>query len=77
VAAAAPVTLEELRVRSYPSFTRIVLETSGVVTARVETSAGKEARVRLVGLVAATRTEDIGDGFVEQTTLSPRLRRYT
>src|SRR5947209_2345513 len=68
-AAAAPVTLEELRVRSYPSFTRIVLETSGAVTARVETSAGKEARVRLVGLVAATRTEDIGDGFVEQARL--------
>src|SRR5439155_1416847 len=37
---AAPVTLEELRVRSYPLFTRIVLETSGAVTARVETSAG-------------------------------------
>ena len=68
-APAAPVTLEELRVRSYPSFTRIVLETSGAVTARVETSAGKEARVRLVGLVAATRTEDIGDGFVEQARL--------
>jgi N-acetylmuramoyl-L-alanine amidase len=68
-AAAAPVTLEDLRVRSYPSFTRIVVETSGTVSARVETSAGKEARVRLIGLAASPRTEQIGDGFVEQARL--------
>jgi len=69
IAAAAPVTLEELRVRSYPSFTRIVLETSSAVTARVEAGAGKEARVRLVGLIATARTEEIGDGFVEHARL--------
>ena len=68
-AAAAPVTLEDLRVRSYPSFTRIVVETSGTVSARVETSAGKEARVRLIGLAASPRAEVIGDGFVEQARL--------
>jgi N-acetylmuramoyl-L-alanine amidase len=67
--APAPVALEELRFRSYPSFTRIVLETSGPLTARVESSAGKEARVRLVGLTANARTEDIGDGFIEQARL--------
>jgi N-acetylmuramoyl-L-alanine amidase len=64
-AAAAPVALQELRFRSYPSFTRIVLETSGRLIARVEPSAGKEARVRLLGLTADARTEEIGDGFIE------------
>src|SRR3989442_6909754 len=37
-AAAAPIALEELRVRSYPSFTRIVLETSSPLTAPVPTN---------------------------------------
>ncbi len=66
---AAPVALEELRFRSYPSFTRLVLETSGPVTARVEASGGKEARIRLFGLSADARTEEIGDGFIEQARL--------
>jgi N-acetylmuramoyl-L-alanine amidase len=65
----APVTLEELRFRSYPSFTRVVLETSGPLTARIETGAGKEARIRLVGLAADARSEQIGDGFIEQARL--------
>src|SRR5437867_3375834 len=60
-AAAGPVALTELRFRSYPSFTRIVLETSSALTTRVETSVGKEARVRLIGLAAEARTEEIGD----------------
>jgi len=68
-ATATPVRLDELRFRSYPSFTRIVLETSAPLTARVESSAGKEARIRLVSLSADTRTEDIGDGFIEQARL--------
>src|SRR5262245_42212174 len=68
-ATATPVRLDELRFRSYPSFTRIVLETSAPLTARVENSAGKEARIRLVSLSADTRTEDIGDGFIEQARL--------
>ena len=68
-ATSAPVSLEELRFRSYPSFTRIVLETSAPVTARVETGAGKEARIRLVSLTADARTEEIGDGFIEQARL--------
>src|SRR5262249_29952236 len=63
------VTLDELRLRSYPSFTRIVLETSSPLTARVETSAGKEARIRLMGLSADPRTEEVGDGFIEQARL--------
>src|SRR3989442_14532916 len=50
VAAAAEVALADLRVRSYPSFTRIVVETSAAVAHRVESSGPKEARVRLIGL---------------------------
>src|SRR5206468_8087104 len=50
--AAAPVEigLEDVRVRSYPSFTRIVVETSSAISHRIESSGPKEARVRLVGL---------------------------
>src|SRR5207302_9419849 len=68
-APAAPVAVEELRFRSCPSFTRLVLETSGPLTARVEVSGGKEARIRLFGLTADARTEEIGDGFIEQARL--------
>ena len=68
-APAAPVALEELRFRSYPAFTRLVLETSGPLTARVEASGGKEARIRLFGLTADARTEEIGDGFIEEARL--------
>jgi N-acetylmuramoyl-L-alanine amidase len=64
-----PVALEELRFRSYPSFTRIVLETASPLSARVETSGGKEARVRLIGLAAEPRTEEIGDGFIQEARL--------
>src|SRR5438093_998731 len=46
-AAAVEVGLEDVRVRSYPSFTRIVVETSAAVTHRIESSGPKEARVRL------------------------------
>ena len=67
--APGPVALEELRFRSYPSFTRIVLETSGPLTARIETTAGKEARIRLVSLTGNARTEEVGDGFIDQARL--------
>ena len=66
---AAPVALEELRFRSYPAFTRLVLETSSPLTARVEASGAKEARIRLFGLTADARTEEIGDGFIEEARL--------
>jgi N-acetylmuramoyl-L-alanine amidase len=68
-APAAPVNLEELRSRSYPSFTRIVLETSAPLGHRVESTAGKEVRVRLLGLTAASRVEEVGDGFVDEARL--------
>ena len=65
----APATLEELRTRSYPSFTRIVLETSGPVVHRVETAGGKEMRIRLVALGAGSQVEAIADGFIEEARL--------
>src|SRR5947199_7245432 len=42
-AAPAEVGLEDVRVRSYPSFTRIVVETSAAVTYRIESSGPREA----------------------------------
>jgi len=66
---ATALTLDEMRTRSYPSFTRIVLETSGPVTYRLEPGAAREMRVRLLGLTAEPQTEPIADGFVEQARL--------
>jgi N-acetylmuramoyl-L-alanine amidase len=65
----APATLEELRYRSYPSFTRIVLETSSPISHRVETSNPKEARVRLLAVTGAERTHEVRDGFVDVARL--------
>jgi N-acetylmuramoyl-L-alanine amidase len=66
-AAAAPeVNLEDVRVRSYPSFTRIVIETSAAVTHRIESSGPKEARVRLVGLGSGVHNQEIGDGLITE-----------
>jgi len=63
------VVLEELRVRSYPTFTRIVLETALPVTCRTESGGAHEVRVRLVGLAAEPRLEHIADGFVADARL--------
>ena len=66
--AAAPVEvgLEDVRVRSYPSFTRIVVETSAAVTHRIESSGPKEARVRLVGLGSGAHAQEIADGLIAE-----------
>jgi N-acetylmuramoyl-L-alanine amidase len=66
--AAAPVEvgLEDVRVRSYPSFTRIVVETSAAVTHRIESSGPKEARVRLVGLGSGGHAQEIADGLIAE-----------
>lgn len=69
-AASTPaVTLDELRVRSYPSFTRVVLETSETLRFSVESRGPREARVRLTGLVADARGEEVRDGFVDALAL--------
>jgi N-acetylmuramoyl-L-alanine amidase len=72
VSAAAPSvapTLEELRHRSYPSFTRVVLETSGPVSYRVETDGARETRIRVTGLLGDARAVDVRDGLVETVRL--------
>src|SRR3989442_2855257 len=65
-AAAAEVGLEDVRVRSYPSFTRIVVETSAAVTHRIESSGPREARVRLIGLGSGAHNQEIGDGLIAE-----------
>jgi hypothetical protein len=45
--------LEDLRLRSYPSFTRVVIETSAPLTYRTEATTTREARIRLLGLVGS------------------------
>jgi N-acetylmuramoyl-L-alanine amidase len=64
-----PVALEDLRYRSYPSFTRIVVETSGPLTHRVESTGGKEIRIRLPLLAGFARLQDVGDGFIDEARL--------
>ncbi len=67
LAAAAPeVNLEDVRVRSYPSFTRIVVETTVAVTHRIESSGPREARVRIVGLGSGAHNQEIGDGLIAE-----------
>ena len=65
----AQPALEELRFRSYPSFTRVVVETSAPVSYRVETRNGADARIRVSGLTGDPRTLEIRDGFVEEVRL--------
>jgi N-acetylmuramoyl-L-alanine amidase len=67
--AQAAVALEALRTRSYPSFTRVVVETGGRLAYAVATGR-EEIRVRLPGLaVAGARREEIGDGLVKEVVL--------
>ncbi|HZP39496.1 MAG TPA: N-acetylmuramoyl-L-alanine amidase [Methylomirabilota bacterium] len=72
-AAASPtqgtVPLEELRYRSYPTFTRVVIETGGKLAYAVVTG-DEEVRVRLPGLaLSRSRVEEIGDGLVKEVRL--------
>ncbi|HET8575474.1 MAG TPA: N-acetylmuramoyl-L-alanine amidase [Methylomirabilota bacterium] len=67
----ASIPFEELRFRSYPSFTRVVVETGGSVSYAV-VAAGQEIRVRLPGLLlTGGRTEEIADGLVKEVRLEP------
>jgi N-acetylmuramoyl-L-alanine amidase len=68
-AARTPVALEDLRHRSYPSFTRLVIETSGPLSYRVEAPGTKEARIRLLLLAGFPRAHEIGDGFIDELRL--------
>ncbi|HSE04153.1 MAG TPA: N-acetylmuramoyl-L-alanine amidase [Methylomirabilota bacterium] len=65
------VPLEELRYRSYPSFTRVVIETGARLAYAVVTG-DDEVRVRLPGLsLGGSRVEEIGDGLVQEVRLEP------
>jgi N-acetylmuramoyl-L-alanine amidase len=64
-----PVALEDMRFRSYPSFTRIVVETSGPLTYRIEAAGAKESRIRLQLLAGFPRVQDIGDGLIDEARL--------
>ena len=71
---AAAVALEDLRFRSYPSFTRVVLEASGSFGFQLEDASG-EARVRLRGLsLPAPQVEEVGDGIVRELRVEPMGR---
>lgn len=61
--------LEDLRLRSYPSFTRVVIETSAPLTYRAEATTTREARIRLLGLVGESRAEEVGDGLISEVRL--------
>ncbi|MFQ5829401.1 MAG: N-acetylmuramoyl-L-alanine amidase [Candidatus Methylomirabilia bacterium] len=69
-------TLEDLRVRSYPSFTRVVLEGSGRFDASLTRSSEPgEIRVVLSGLrVDTPRTAEVADGLVHGLKLERRGR---
>jgi N-acetylmuramoyl-L-alanine amidase len=69
VAARMPVALEEVRHRSYPSFTRLVVETSGPLAYRVEAAGAKESRIRLLMLAGFPRVQEISDGFIAEARL--------
>ena len=63
------VPFEELRYRSYPSFTRIVVE-AGAELSYLVAAGQKEIRVRLSSLaVPALRVEEIDDGLVKEVRL--------
>ena len=67
----AAVTLEDLRFRSYPSFTRVVVEGSGPFVFQLEDASG-EVRVRLRGLSLPTpQVEEVGDEIVRELRLEP------
>ena len=62
-------TLQELRFRSYPSFTRVVLETSAPVTHRAEPGGARDVNIRVTKLTGSARTVEIRDGFVDEVRL--------
>lgn len=67
--AVSPPVMDDLRFRSYPSFTRIVVETSRPIHHTVEATGPGEARVRLISLAAGARAAAVGDGFIAETRL--------
>jgi N-acetylmuramoyl-L-alanine amidase len=72
-AASPPLaTFVDLRVRSYPTFTRVVIEAEAPFTHKIERSGG-EVRARLTGLTVATPRVEIlqDDGMISEVRLDP------
>jgi N-acetylmuramoyl-L-alanine amidase len=67
--ATPPVRLEDLRFRSYPSFTRVVVETAEAVQYRVEPGGSRETRVRIASLSGEPRAEEVRDGLIAEIRL--------
>jgi hypothetical protein len=64
-------TIEDVRLRSYPTFTRVVVETSAVVKPRVEVVTPKELRIRLASVSTSRRAEEVRDGLLEAVHVEP------
>jgi N-acetylmuramoyl-L-alanine amidase len=63
------VELEEMRFRSYPSFTRVVFETSAPVRYRIERRSDRETRVRFESLRVEPRIDEVDDGLIQEIVL--------
>jgi N-acetylmuramoyl-L-alanine amidase len=70
-ASASAIALADVRVRSYPTFTRVVIETSAPVLHRVESTAPREVRIRFPTLAGRPHVEELGDGLVDEVRLEP------
>ncbi|MET0850755.1 MAG: N-acetylmuramoyl-L-alanine amidase [Candidatus Rokuibacteriota bacterium] len=65
------VALEDLRFRTYPTYTRIVVQAASPITYTMEPGSG-DVRVRLTGLhLAAPRVQGPADGLVKEVALEP------
>jgi N-acetylmuramoyl-L-alanine amidase len=71
VRAVQSAALEEIRYRSYPSFTRIVIEADGAFLYRVQAEE-REVQIQIKGLrVSGTQSEEVDDGLVKDFRLAP------
>ncbi len=70
--ASGRVALGDVRMRSYPAFTRIVIEARGAVPYTVASEAASEIRVRLRGLqLPGPHGREVDDGLVKAFALDP------
>jgi N-acetylmuramoyl-L-alanine amidase len=70
-ARATAIALSDVRLRSYPTFTRVVLETSAAVRHHVESTTPKEMRIRLDSVSTSPRIDEIHDGLLAEVRLDP------
>ena len=70
--ASGRVALGDVRMRSYPAFTRIVIEARGSVPYTIASEAASEIRVRLRGLqLPGPHGREVDDGLVKAFALDP------